>query len=269
MIYCILSICTSIGLPTILLLYFLFYNSQQMILTIGGSIGWLISLCIISVIWSIPYVSSYWMIIQIISGLIKDIMRIGEIFLIKKISKKLDMIKYGGIGLGVGAALCQVLVHNLPYLTLSSKGTDFYQFDNNFGTFSVNTINGLLYSIYIIFSYAKLYEIFFEERFEKKNIMYIIWLFTLHLIILLCTGFISMADFGVYIEIAIMILCVVVTCIIFCLHVYRERNIAKRNKLLDESRINESKDDIPIYDINSMENGASAMIEDDEINGNN
>ena len=164
---------------------------------------------------------------------------------------KLDVIKYGGLGLGVGAALCQVLVHNLPYLTLSYLSADFYTLNEQIGTFSINAISGFLYSVFIVFTYCKLYEIIVNSTINIKGIVVMFIICLMHLIMILSTGFSSLFVNGVYIQISIMAFFAIISCILFHVHVCKSKtNLSKEQQLKDQP--------------NQIENGSDPMIDENE-----
>ncbi|EDR25263.1 hypothetical protein EDI_221120 [Entamoeba dispar SAW760] len=219
MLFCLASIFVASGVSLIFLIYFAMKNSQQLIASIAGSISWLIALSVIALIWLVLPFSHQHYVLIIYSFIITEVIRFTTLIGVHYFTKKFDEIKLVGLGLGVGAAVCQVLIHNVPYLLLSTGDADLYLLNPVIGNFTIVAFNGFCYSVYLICSYTSLSLLL---HLNKKDIIYSIIFVSLHGAILIAG--IMNYYVSVYLGITLMLSIDIITVIMTFIILYHYRH---------------------------------------------
>ncbi|ELP85356.1 hypothetical protein EIN_086080 [Entamoeba invadens IP1] len=191
MLFCLAEIFIACGIPVSFIIYFAFRNSVMMVTAIAGSITWLIAMSIISLSWIfLPFEEKYF-VVELFVFMFSEIIRFITLAVMMLFVKKFGEIKMLGLGLGVGSALCQVLVHNVPFLTLATTPAELYLLGTTIGNFNVVAFSGMFYSIYIITSYMSLAILLMKKTKKMIFCIFFVGLHALFMVSSLCTTYVS------------------------------------------------------------------------------
>ena len=116
-----------------------------------------------------------------------EVTRIISLMLMIYVNKNFGSVRNIGLGLGVGAAVCQIFVQTIPYLLLSHEGGDLFLVSNHVGNFVIVSVTGFYYGLYLILSFVSIAQILTANNQSLLIIVFVA-----------CHGFILLSSLACY-----------------------------------------------------------------------